>query len=165
MSMIGNYKRLSPEKLNDLIAEPEGLMEFLYPDDETSSDMASHLDIDKTWQAIHFLLTGDAWKGTPPLSNAVLGGTELSDEDVGYGPARYLSASEVADVAKHLSKISQDELISRFDLNRFRESEIYPDGWVNSNEERDYITEYYLKLVSFFQDAARSGDALLLYIN
>ena len=140
-------------------------MDFLYPDNEVESESEADLDIDKTWQAIHFLLTGDAWKGSHPLSNAVLGGVELGDEDVGYGPARYLSASEVAEIAAHLSGISKEALISRFDLNKFRKNGIYPDGWVGSDEEKNYITGYYHKLVSFFQEAAKSGNAMLLYIN
>jgi hypothetical protein len=165
MSMIGNYKRLSEDRLNELLAKSETIMDFLYPDDDPTSELETDLDIDKTWQAIHFLLTGDAWKGLPPLANAALGGTELGEEDVGYGPARYLSVSEVAEVAAHLSVISKEELISRFNLNQFREREIYPDGWVGSDEEMNYITGYYLKLVSFFQDASKSNSAMLLYLN
>lgn len=165
MSMIGNYKRISEEQLNELIAEPETIMDFLYSDNDLPSESKIDLDIDKSWHAIHFLLTGDAWKGLPPLSNAVLGGTELGEEDVGHGPARYLLPSEVKETATHLSMVSKEELCSRFDVNKFRAAEIYPDGWTGSGEEMGYTLSYFEKLVSFFQDAAKSNDAMLLYIN
>jgi hypothetical protein len=77
MSMIGNYRRVTALELASLQQAPNQIMRFLYPDDSTSIPADRHLDLDKTWHAIHFLLTGDPWEGEPPLRNAVLGGTPL----------------------------------------------------------------------------------------
>jgi hypothetical protein len=74
--------------------------------------LSRSLDIDKTWHIIHFLLNGDAWEGSGPLFDAVLGGSQLTDEDIGYGPARFISPAEVAATAHALRSISGEELES-----------------------------------------------------
>lgn len=109
MSMIGNYRRLSEEDLDEILREPESILNALYPEDSEIPD-GSQLDIDKAWHLIHYLLTGEPCEGSEPLCNAVLGGAEIGEEDVGYGPARYLSSTEVNAVATALASISPEEL-------------------------------------------------------
>jgi hypothetical protein len=163
MSMIGNYLRVSAKQLEEIHREPSGIMNLLYPKGETDHATGTHLDIDKAWHAIQFLLTGEPWGGPPPLQNAVLGGTELGDEDVGYGPARALAPDEVQAVSIALAAIPSEQLWSRFDAKKFVEAEIYPQGL--SSDDRDYILQHYDALRAFFSDAARSGDAIILYLN
>src|SRR5574339_1168659 len=38
----------------------------------------THLDLDKAWQPLHFLLTGTAWEGEEPACYLVRGGEELA---------------------------------------------------------------------------------------
>jgi hypothetical protein len=92
-----------------------------------------------------------------------MGGTELGDEDVGYGPARGLTSTEVRVVSTALAGLSGEELWSRFDADAFAKAEIYPQGW--DSEGREYILGYYEELRAFFADAARAGDAMILYLN
>ena len=75
----------------------------------------SHLDIDRSWHAIHFLLNGDAWEGEPPLVNAVMGGMPIGEEEIGYGPARFLCPEEVGSVANAMVDISKDQRLEKFD--------------------------------------------------
>src|SRR5262245_58137806 len=89
MSMIGNYLRLPEAELQRVLEKPEAITKLLYPENGSNPSPDLHLDTDKAWHITHFLLTGEAWGGAEPLANAVLGGTEIGDEDVGYGPARY----------------------------------------------------------------------------
>src|SRR3954470_8881166 len=93
MSMTGRYRRLSVAQLVAVIGKSVDVGDLAWPDTET--DPSDALDIDKTWHVIHFLLTGEAWGGEPPLVDAVLGGTELPETDAGYGPFRYLTPAEV----------------------------------------------------------------------
>ena len=162
--MIGNYLRVSDAELDRLKNDPSDIMEVLYPNDgEGDHPEGRHLDIDKSWHAIQFLLTGDPWDGEPPEQNAVMGGVELGDEDVGYGPARGLTSAEVRVVSTALAALSGEDLWSRFDADAFARAEIYPQGW--STEGKGYILGYYEELRAFFADAARAGDAMLLYLN
>ena len=114
MSMIGNLLRISASQLKDLQQDPDDIESLLYPEDDEAEN-ERHLDLDKAWHIIHFLLAGAAWGGTPPFASAVCGGTELGEVDVGYGPARYLTPVEVKQVADALSGIAAKELWSRFD--------------------------------------------------
>ena len=161
--MIGNYVRVSPARLAELRAEPASVTDFLYPDDP--SPLANHLDIDKAWHAIHFLLNGDPWEGEPPLVNAVLGGETIGDVDVGYGPARSLEPDEVRALADALSDISSAELLERFDPRALNEADIYPQGWSGEAHERKYISGNYRRLVEFLRAAADGGDAVIEYLN
>jgi hypothetical protein len=163
MSMIGNYRRIPAAALDALLAAPGTLASVLYPRGRQGADR--HLDLDKTWHLIHFLLNGDAWQGAWPLFGAVLGGTEVSDEDVGYGPARYLRPAEVAEVAAALDPITPEVLWSRFDAAAAESAEIYPVPWAGGADDQEYVTAYYAHLRAFFATAARAGDAVLVYIN
>jgi hypothetical protein len=113
MSMMANYLRISPKQLEALRANPSSILDLLYPPD--FSQLVNHLDIDRGWHVIHFLLNGETWDGQPPLVNAVLGGHALGDVDVGYGPARFLEPDEVRDLASALENIPSAEFIERSD--------------------------------------------------
>lgn len=161
MSMIGNYRRISRSELKDLLATPESLSDLLF---EQEPPPGMSLDIDKAWHAIHFLLNGEPWEGYEPLGHIVLGGTEISDEDVGYGPARYLEAKQVKALSKALAKIDSQMLWSRFDKEAFDAAEIYP-GFEGSEEDKEYICENFEALRAFFKEAADNKDVVILYLN
>jgi Domain of unknown function (DUF1877) len=164
MSMCGAYLRVTSAELERVKQDPESVVKLFFPDDERDADGATHLDVDKAWHAIQFLLTDDPWSGEPPLQNVVMGGTELG-EDLGYGPARYLVPGEVHEVATALGHITGEALWSRFSATKFATAEIYPQGWIGSNEERDYVVERYEQLREFFREAASAGDAMLLCLS
>lgn len=166
MSMMGNYLRISGAELEAVLQSPEQISDFLYSEEAGFKPAAGqHLDIDKSWHLIHFLLTGRAWDGEDPLRNVVLGGSEIGDQDVGYGPARYLRPSQVCEISGTLSSISGDELWRRFDVTKVRAAEIYPSGWEGIDEERSYILENFEALKAFFNEAAQENEAMLLYLN
>lgn len=163
--MIGNYLRVTEDDLDELLAVPESISAFLYPEDDSEPPPGRHLDVDKAWHLIHFLLTGDAWEGPTPLVYAVLGGYAIGEEDVGYGPARYIMPSQVTMVAGALAEISPEVLWTRFDRRKATEAEIYPHEWEGNDEERVYVLDYYVQLQAFFAEAAREHDAMVMYLN
>lgn len=142
MSMIGNYLRVSEDDLSRLLAHPETVMDVIYREDGPED---ATLDIDKSWHVIHFLLNGETWEGQWPWFGAVLGGTEISDEDVGYGPARYLTPSQVQEVAGALQTIDSE--------------------WQGSESDRAYISSYYEQLRTFFQMSAASKCAMIQWLS
>jgi hypothetical protein len=84
------------------------------------------LSLDKEWHGVHYLLCGEAEPGTSLLSQAVLGGKPLGDDDEGfsgYGPARFFSAREVADLHEALSRPEvEPEARARFDAGRIEQA-------------------------------------------
>jgi hypothetical protein len=161
MSMTGQYLRVAPEVTGRIQRAPDTLMELLYPDPEPEDRALISLDIDKTWHVIHFLLNGDPWKGKSPLFEAVLGGDALTEEDLGYGPARYLRPAQVAASAEALQRISPEQLWSRYDDARVQAADIY---WSNDDESKDYALENYEALQQFFMAAAKARDAMIIWL-
>lgn len=160
--MIGNYRRITRDQLAALQGDPSSVPAFLY-DEEPPSD--SHVDLDKAWHAIHFLLNGHTWEGDGPLFNSILGGEPLGEEDVGYGPARFLTPEGVRATAEALSDVSISDLLARFDATKLNENEIYPQHWTGEEVDRHYVRDNFVRLVEFFQLTAKSDNAMLLYIN
>ncbi len=161
MSMIGNFRRLQQAELGELLAQPDNLAAFLYG----QAAPENYLDIDKTWHAVHYLLNGETWEGKYPLSEAVMGGQNLGEEDMGYGPARYLAPDAVADVAAALAEISPEALLARYEPAKLKAAEIYPQVWRENDEDRDYIAVNYRALVDFYRGAAAGGDAVIVWIS
>jgi len=131
------------------------------PDEEPADAHEEGLLLDKSWHALHYLLTGHAEEAPPPLGDAILGGTELG-EGLGYGPARFLTPEEVGATSAALNKVSAEDLARRFDLPTMIAAEIYA-----CRDERDLrlAQEYFSELVRYYSDAATRGNAMLLYLD
>jgi hypothetical protein len=125
-------------------------------------------DLDKAWHGIHYLLTGTAWEGREPLNFLVSGGREVGDIDVGYGPARVLSAAQTRAAHEALAQVSDDELRRRFDPDEMTRKEIYPEIWDRPPEEDDtlgYLMEYVGVLRGFLAQAVDQGQGLVVCLS
>lgn len=163
MSMIVNLVRVETGTLVELLAGSLPIIPFLY---ETDHREEWTLDLDKAWHAIHFLLAQDAWGGSEPYCYLVAGGEEIGDEDVGYGPARALTPTEVKAWDEALAVIDDEDMRQRFNPDRLVQEEIYPSIWDRDPEEDDgfgYMLHYYQELRTFLANAAASGHGLVVY--
>ncbi|BBH70295.1 hypothetical protein ACTI_69800 [Actinoplanes sp. OR16] len=162
MELIGH--RLSGAALQKLLDDPSAVESILYGDlDDDDAEMPEpELDLDKSWHAVHYLLTGTAWSlGDTPAGAAVLGGTEIG-EDGGYGPPRYLVPDEVQAIARALSALDERSLRSRFDPAALDAAEIYPEGW--SSTDIDSVLAHFRTLREFYRSAATNGEGVLLAV-
>jgi hypothetical protein len=167
MGMTASFFAISPDQLETFKTDATALPDFFFERlaqamTESANDA---VDIDKSWAAIHFMLTGTAWGGQPPESLPVLGGAEIG-EDMGYGPLRYLTPSEVAAAHGVLAQLPVTELKKRFIPAKLEEAEVYPTGiWLDEGEEGfEYIEHWYVQLCTFYANAAQSGQAVLLAV-
>jgi len=123
------------------------------------------LSLDKAWHGVHYVLCGESEPEATLLSQAVLGGSALGDDDEGfsgYGPARYFTAEQVAQVAAQLSAPGLEaEAAARFDPGRMEELGIYP-GWNTS--DADWVMDGFRRLRDFYADAASKGHAIVTCI-
>lgn len=120
------------------------------------------LNLEKSWHVLHYLLTGKADEAEAPLGNALLGGNEIGD-DLGYGPARFLTPEQVREVATALAKISKEDLHRRFNLEAMIAANIYPCK-PNGEDELELAQHYFEHLSNYYSDAAATGNAMLLWI-
>lgn len=122
-------------------------------------------DLDKAWHGIHFMLTGTAWEGVPPLNFLMHGGAVIGDVEVGHGPARGMTAAEVRTVAGELTGIDEAFMRARFDPAQMTQLDIYPGIWDRDPAEDDsfgYCMEYFGELRTFVTRAAERGAGLII---
>lgn len=131
-------------------------------------DEAQVIDIDKSWHAIHFLLTQTAGETGLPEGFLMSGGAWVGDIDLGYGPGRVLSVEQTRRVNELLQAQPVDRLFERFDGRRMEEAEVYPGHWDRPAHDEDniaYVAEYYAKLRDFVEYAAEGGFGLLIWMS
>ncbi|HEY1654024.1 MAG TPA: YfbM family protein [Candidatus Tumulicola sp.] len=120
------------------------------------------LALDKAWHGVHYLLCGAAEPGPTLLSQAVLGGTVLGEDDEGfsgYGAPRYFTAPQVAELAAALNRPGLEaEFTARFDPEKMSALEIYP-GWRSSDAQ--WLLDSLRHLRDFYTKAAVDGNAIV----
>ena len=158
--MIGNLLAVTQEELDSLYENPESISEILY---ETHQDDV--VDLDKSWQVIHFMLTGFPYEGMPPLCHAIFGQEPIGEEDVGYGPALGTSSKVVSAISDALSKISEDEFCKMFNPESIAKADIYPQIWSEDGILEEYIVPKFRELKSFYAEAAANNHAVITFIN
>jgi hypothetical protein len=119
------------------------------------------LSLDKAWHGVHYVLCGEVEPGTALLSQAVMGGVELGEDEgsSGYGPARYFTPEQVSVLSQALSRPElEQDASARFDAARMSELHIYP-GWRSSDAE--WVMDGVRRLRDFYLDAAANGRAIV----
>lgn len=120
------------------------------------------LSLDKAWHGVHYVLCGEVEAGATLLSQAVLGGVAIGDDDEGfsgYGPARYFTVAKVAELAQALSSPQvESDAAARFDPARMSQLKIYP-GWRSSDAE--WVMDNFRRLRDFYADAAAQHRAIV----
>jgi len=165
MSMVANFLRVPPSQLEAFKADSELLAEHLYNQD--LSDDPTFLDIDKSWDGIAFLLTGqNAENARGALSRIIFSGQFVDEEqDLGYGPAHYLRVAEVKALSDEISKIDTVELKKRFDPAKMKAMEIYPEIWDEGETAFEYLKDNFRSLQRFFEKAAAEYEVVISVIN
>jgi len=126
-----------------------------------SAGASAVLSLDKAWHGVHYVLCGEVEAGAALLSQAVLGGAELGDDEgfSGYGPPRYFTAAQVAELGQALSRPElEPEAAARFDAVRMSQLSIYP-GWQPSDAE--WVMDSFRRLRDFYSDAAGKRRAIV----
>ncbi len=194
MSMIGCFRSASDTEIADLLESPKRIYRVLYPDmdipvSEPKQSLWSRLfgkpsqpqpqadnwqpesgnvefDVDKAWHGIHFALCGHPEEGTGPLSFICCGGKQVGEEDVGYGPARAFTSSEVSEIVSALNDVEISGLRDSANASTFMENDIYPQIWEdNETESFEYVFSYLEDLRGFLQEVLSQGKGLLVYIS
>ena len=140
MSLLGHVYLLTDASILALLAEPSSVVAVI--DRAYNEPGAGFVDLDKAWHCLHYLLTGSAQGGDPPLNFIMNGGTPVGAEDLGHGPARVFSPRQTAEVAEALRHLEPAALMPRFDLNKLDRLQVYPGGWDALNLRSDYELGY-----------------------
>lgn len=164
MSMIGNLLRVTPSELEDYLKNSSLLENRIYNDETEDENL---VDIDKTWDGIIFLLTGQSLAFAEHHLVRVLFSGQLIDEeqDLGYGPAHYLTPDEVAELNNEISQITIADLKLKFNPAKMTELDVYPSIWDEDDDAFDYVADGFSTLQNTFKDAAENGEAIITFLN
>jgi hypothetical protein len=161
--VLGWLLRLTPITIEE--TDPDAVP----PEGAQLVERDSHLDLDKAWQPLHFLLTGTAWEGEEPGCYLVRGGEELIDDDeLGYSSIRALLPEQISRLDEFLRELSHETLRQRFDHERMVALEIYSKprarDKTDASDEVYYLLEAFDALRSFAAAAAKRGDGAIAYL-
>ncbi len=122
------------------------------------------VSLEKSWHGIHYVLTGAAEGGRPPLSWTVLGDKEIPDTGklMGYGPAHVLTAEQVDSVSKAIARFTKERFRQGFNLKAMKTAQIYA---VRSTGDVEYLWTYFQRLKAFYLQATKQCNGMLSYFD
>ncbi|TSE08495.1 YfbM family protein [Aquimarina algiphila] len=166
MGMIGNIVRVSQNELNTFLENSELFENKIYS--EENYDAEWNLDLDKSWEGIQYLLTGKgmAELEEPNILTRAFFSFQILDEeqDLGYGPAQYLTSEQVTETNSELQKLDIDKLKNKVSGTDMIEKGIYPEIWTES-EAMEFLFDTFKDFLDFYKKASENNEAILSFIN
>jgi hypothetical protein len=150
-----------------LLKENQGVLDEVQSDTMGLTRDGAQLSLYKDWHLLHYVLTGKSWEPVDStLGKAIMGGTEIPDRQgvMGYGPARYLTPSEVREVSEALSDFPIEDRVASFDPKAAEAAKVYPPVQAGDKLAREGFVQYFNLLRDFYQDAATKGNAVILWV-
>ena len=166
MGMCAIYQEVKKEDFKKLL-ESDDFFETIEELEE--KDGTELCDIDKMWDALHFLLNGlSAIYGAPEdniLSEFIIGSKSFNDEAEEF--ARYIPTEKVIEIDKKLNETNFQDYLKNFDMNKFKENNIYPDIWDYTEEREEIIeelSEHFENLKEFYNKVAENKNIVVVTI-
>lgn len=167
MGMIGVLIRVSPEKLESFMEDSSRLEDLIYGEDLYESD--SCLDLDKNWEGIHFILSGESMaemKGEPNKLSRAFFSNQLVDgaQDLGYGPAHFLTEEQVKETFEELKEIDIAHLKENLKGSDLTQKGIYPSVW-DEPEAIAWLIDSFTDFKEFYAKADMHNQAIVTYVS
>ncbi|WP_092740589.1 YfbM family protein [Hymenobacter psychrophilus] len=162
--MIGNLLRVTKSELEDYLRDSSLLEDKIYDDETKNKNL---VDIDKSWDGIIFLLTGQSLATAEHnLVRVLFSGQLINEEqDLGYGPAHYLTPEQVAELNNEISTITIADLKQKFNLGKMTEQEVYPTIWDEGDDAFDYVADGFSTLQNVFAEATKNREAIIAFLD
>ena len=162
MGMIANYQSTTDTELEKFMCL-DGVEEA------QENENLEICDIDKMWDALHFLLTGKSDR--EPIEDnliieAIVGQFNISGEEI----EEFISGTKtdrVKEIAKALQELNFETYIDKFDMSAFSQNDIYPDIWRYEDEAdliKDDLRNSFENLKKFYEKMAEQERAVLVSI-
>ena len=167
MGIIANYQYLSDANLQELksfYAEEDDIFEEV---EDWNDEAEILLDIDKMWDALHFVLTGvsciEPIKNNP-LSEAVVGVFSIDgiEEYISY-----IEKSRIKDIVFALDNFDIEKALKIFSMKECKEAELYPDIWDYEEETaeiKEEIMDYFQNMKDFYKQVLEEDGNVLVTI-
>lgn len=167
MGIIANYQYLSDTNLQELksfYAEEDDIFEEV---EDWNDEAEILLDIDKMWDALHFVLTGVSCSEpikNNPLSEAVVGVFSIDgiEEYISY-----IEKSRIKDIVFALDNFDIEKALETFSMVECKEAELYPDIWdyeEETDEIKEEIMDYFQNMKDFYKQVLEEDGNVLVTI-
>jgi Domain of unknown function (DUF1877). len=167
MGLIANYKYLSDKNLNELKALYTENTKSITDIEEHNNDLEILLDLDKMWDALHFVLTGAS--ASEPIkdnyfSEAILGISHIEEaEDF----IAFTEKSRIKDILLALDNFDIEKAMESFSMEECKKANIYPDIWdyeEESEEIEEEIMDYFQNMKNFYRKILEVNGNVLVTI-
>jgi len=168
MGLLGQYMMVNEQTLKQLVElENDDLLDAI---EELNEDEQNEIyDIDKMWDGLHFLLTGES--ASQPiegdkLSEAIVGINVFNAEDENADFIAYTKLNDLPEIITTLKGVDVNKLRENFNLLSFRKAKIYPNIW--DDEEKDSLFEEliqeYKNILNFYEKAYVKNTHIIVSI-
>lgn len=158
MGMYAEYRAYNDEQLARLKKlNIDELVDVF--DEKNENDSVPVTDVDKMWDALHFILTGKG-AGDPIeddlLSIAIVGDQELVDDDELFNT--YIAADMLPKIVAAMEAVDFSAKLAETPFSLLEKNDIYPSIWEEDNDELEEIaemlTECFENLLDFYRECA-----------
>ena len=167
MGIIANYQYLSDRNLKEMKLFYNEAVEDIDDVKDGNDDIEIQLDIDKMWDAMHFVLTGvgkDEAIENNHLSEAVFGVNSIKNSQEYIA---YTQKSKVKDIVFALEYFDIEKALKDLSISRFKKANIYPNIW-DYEEDADKIREelrvYFQRLRDFYKKILEVNGNVVIII-
>ena len=167
MGLIANYQLVNDQNLEKIMnpdLDPEELLEDL---EDLAEEEDVLIDIDKMWDALHFVLTGVSC--SEPIEN-----NALSEAVVGVfsidGIEEYISyieKSRIKNIVFALDNFDIEKALETFSMEECKEAELYPNIWgyeEETEEIKEEIMDYFQDMKDFYKQVLEEDGNVLVTI-
>ena len=167
MGVIANYQYLSDRNLKEMKLFYNEAVEDIDDVKDGNDDIEIQLDMDKMWDAMHFVLTGvgkDDVIENNHLSEAVFGVNSIKNSQEYIA---YTQKSKVKDIVPALEYFDIEKALENLSMSRFKKANIYPNIW-DYEEDADKIREelrtYFQRLRDFYKKILEVNGNVVIII-
>jgi len=163
MGMCAVYQEVKEEDLKKLLESDDFFEDIEELEEKDGTDLC---DIDKMWNALYFLLTGELYSSKDNLLDELIFGSENINEE-SEEVARYIPKEKVIEISKKINEINFQDCLKNFDMNKFKENEIYPDIWDYTEEKEEImkeLSEHFENLKKFYNKVAENKNIVVVTI-
>lgn len=158
MGMSGMYKAIENSLLKQIVEGEKTIFD---------EDLCQYhnLNIDKSWQAIHYLHCQSVDNGKPPMGYVIPMIVEQQIENEFDMDIFYLTSDQVKEASDYLASWDEDRLKKGYDFHSMKKQNIYPLVVEDTEEEfYQYLSAYWKELKKYFRETAEQRYAMIFYI-
>lgn len=166
MGMLAQYMAVDNKIFNSMLKmNNEEIIDKI--EKLSENEQCDICDIDKMWDGLHFLLTGKS--ASEPIENNKLSeavvGTDMFDENEDDFLA-YIKSEELKAIIDVMEKTNIDELLTKYNMDDFKNAKIYPNIWKKEDEAdiHDELIFCFESMLDFYKKCNKENMNIIISI-